>query len=252
MIMYILYFLALLIGFCIIPTAILIYKKKITFFNGVFLGTFLLLTSFGCVVFGFTMVNGYSPIDSFLNNLFENLKLVFNMVNDIPAGNQQAIFKLIDEMKNIYITLLPSMIIMSCLIWAYISIMFIKGILAIFKKDTSGFKKFSQLKMPKSALFIAAVAFIVSSIVGDGKAGYALMNFSSIILSLTTICGLSFIDYKLRKKVRFAVVRIIIYMVLVLMLNYILGDATGLFLFVGMFDTVFDFRKRDEKPEIDS
>ena len=144
------------------------------------------------------------------------------------------------------------MIIMSCLIWSYIVLMLAKGILAIFKKDISGFKKFSELKMPKSALFAATVAFIVSSIAGDGKVGYALINFSSIILSLTTVCGLSFIDFKLRKKVKLSVVRIIIYVALMLILNFILGDATGLFLFVGMFDTVFDFRKRDKKPEIDS
>lgn len=250
MIMYILCFFALLLALCIVPTALLVYKKRITFFSGVFLGTFLFLMSFGCLVYGFTIIEGYSPIDAFLNSLFENIKAVMEGV--VFQDSQQIVIKTIDEFMNMYSALLPSMIIISCLTWSYLFMMLSKGVLALAKKDVSGFAKFSQLKMPGSALFVAAVAFIASSVAGDGKFGYALMNFSSIILSLTTVCGLSFIDYMLRKKVRFSVVRIVIYLILFVILSLILGDATGLFLFVGMFDSVFDFRKRNKKPDIDS
>ncbi len=249
MIMYILYVLALLSALCIVPTAWLVYKKRINFFSGVFLGTFLFLMSFGCVVYGFKIVNGYSPIDDFLNSFFESIKLIISTAGVIPENGLQAAFKLIEEAKNLYITLLPSMIVMSLLSWAYIFMMISKGVFAIFKRDVSGFRKFSELKMPKSALFVAAIAFIGSSIMGDGKFGYVLMNFSSIILSLTTVCGLSFIDFKFREKVKFSVLRIVIYFILITILNFILGDASGLFLFVGMFDAVFDFRRRNQKTD---
>ena len=66
--------LSILLMLCVIPTVWLVYRKKIKFFNGVFLGTFLFLMSFGCVVYGFKIVNGYSPIDDFLNNFFVSVK----------------------------------------------------------------------------------------------------------------------------------------------------------------------------------
>lgn len=244
--------LALLLMFCIIPTAWLVYKKRITFLNGVFVGTFLFLMSFGCSVYGVYFISGYSPIDKIINSTFESIGTACNSTPGLSAGELQMLSKLIGTVKDMYVVLIPSMVVLFCLSCSYVLLMLSKGIFALFKRDVSGFGRFCDLKMPKSALFVATVTYILSIIFGGKQIGHAFLNFSSIILSVTTVCGLSVLDYKLRKKIRFSVVRVILYFVLIVILSLIFGDGTGVFMFVGMFDSVFDFRKLGKKTDINN
>ena len=231
--------LTVLLVLCIIPTIWIVYKKRITFFNGVFLGTFLFLMSFCCSVWGLHLLNGYSPIDAFINDTFNSMKEAYNLVGD----NQAMMLKLLEVVKETYIILVPSMVVLTSLSISYLLFMLSKGILALCGKDVSAFRKFCDLKMPKIALFLAAISFIVTFFTGDSPLGYAFTNFSSIIFSVTTICGISVVDFKLRKKIRISVLRFIIYIFLIVVLTLLFRDGTGIFMLIGMIDSAFDFRR---------
>jgi len=232
---------------CIIPTAWLVYKKKLNFLNGVFLGTFLFLMSFGCSVYGTHLLSGYSIIDYTINTYFEGFIKAYESIPGISAGDIQMIKTLTEEVKGIYFTYMPTLIVTTNLILSYVILMICKGVLALFKKDISGFGKFCDLKMPKSAMFFAIISYLLFMVFGDERIGFAFLNFASIMYTLTAFCGLSIIDYGLRKKIKFSLLRAVIYIVVIGLLTLMGGLGTSLLTFAGMYDAFFDIRNRKRK-----
>ena len=145
----ILSFLSVLLNLCIIPTAWLIYKKKLKFLSGVFLGTFLFLVSFGCLVYGTHLLYGYSPIDYFVNTYFSEVTSMYNSMPGITEDQLQMISNIMAMLKEYYFTYMPSLVVSMSLGFSYVIIMIFKGVLALFKKDVSGFGKFCDFRMPK-------------------------------------------------------------------------------------------------------
>ena len=233
---------SILVELCIIPTAWLVYKKKLTFLNGVFLGTFLFLVSFGCSVFGTSVMYGYSPIDYAVNGIFDDIMAGYNAVSGISEDEIRAISNVIAMIKELYFTFMPTIVISLGLAWSYVILMVFKGVVALLRKDVSGFWKFCDFKMPKTAVFLAVAAYLLSMAFDAQQIGYAFLNFASIIFTLTSVCGLSVIDYGVRKKVKFSVLRALIYIIIFGVLTIFMGMGTGLLTFAGMFDSFFDIR----------
>lgn len=243
MIANILNILSILLMLCVIPTAWLVYKKKLTFFNGVFLGTFLFLVSFACSVYGTYVMYGYSPVDSVINSAFDNVMNAYSSVQGISAEEIQLLNQYIEQAKSMYSILLPSVIVLGNLFWVYVIFMISKGVFAVFRKDVSGFAKFCDLKMPKTALILAIISCLLSVVFKNRQFSYAFFNFSVIIFMVSSVCGLSVIDYAFRKKLRYSVLRALIYIAAMLVLTVITGIGGSLLVFIGMADSVFDFRK---------
>lgn len=235
--------LSILLMLCVIPTALLVYKKKLTFFSGVFLGTFLFLMSFGCSVYGVSVMYGYSPLDAMINDSFADIMVVYSSVPGISDQDIGAVNQAMTYFKNIYTVLLPAIVILSNLFWVYIIMMISKGAFALFGRDVSGFAKFCDLKMPKSALVLSVISYILFMIFKNQQIGYAFLNFSLIIFMICSVCGLSVIDYAIRKKVKISVLRVLIYILALCTLTVLTGIGGTVPIFVGMMDAVFDFRK---------
>lgn len=235
--------LSILLMLCVIPTAWLVYKKRLTFFSGVFLGTFLFLMSFGCSVYGVSVMYGYSPLDVMLNNAFADIVNMYSSVPGISADDIGAVNQVMMEVKDFYVVLLPSIVILSNLFWVYMIMMIAKGAFALFRKDVSGFAKFCDLKMPKSALLLSVISHILFLVFKNQQIGYAFLNFSSIIFMICSVCGLSVIDYAFRKKFKISVLRALIYVAALFTLTVLTGIGGTVLTFVGMMDAVFDFRK---------
>lgn len=235
--------LSVLLILCVIPTAWLVYKKKVTFFGGVFLGTFLFLMSFGCSVYGVYIMHGQSPLDAMINGIFDSITNAYTSTTGMAAEDLEMLNSVTAQLKNRYSILLPSLIVLSNLFWVYIILMISKGILALLRKDVSGFAKFCDLKMPKSAIFLAVVSYLLSMVFKNRQVGYAFINFSEIIFMVCSVCGLSVIDYAFRKKLRISFVRALIYIAAFFLLTVITGLGGSALVFVGMLDSVFDFRK---------
>lgn len=231
--------LSVLLMLCVIPTVWLVYRKKIKFFNGVFLGTFLFLMSFVCSMYSVHIEYGYTPYDIFATNT-QRMIYAYSTTPGITSGQLQALKSAVAQLQNFYTTLLPALIVLANLLLVYMIFMISKGVFAIFKKDVSGFTKFCNLKMPGMAILLALLSYILSDIVNDTRLGYAFMNFAVIIFNVCTVCGMSAIDYAVRKKIRLSVVRFIIYVAVFIGFGNFLSTILP---FIGIVDGILNFRR---------
>lgn len=250
MIIGILNVLSIMLMLCVIPTAWLVYKKKITFLNGVFLGTFLFLVSFGCSAYGASLMYGYSPTDLLINNTFDSVLNAYRSVPGITSEEIQVMQQYTEQAKSIYSILLPAIIVLGNLFWAYIILMISKGVIALFRKDVSGFLKFSELKLSKSAFMFAIISYLLYIIFEGNPICYAFFNLSAIIFMVSSVCGLSVIDFAFRKKLKYSLLRALIYFAAIFVITLFTGMAGSLLVFIGMLDVVFDFRRKKQKPDI--
>ncbi len=233
----------MLLMFGILPTAWLVYKRKIKFLSGVFAGAFLFLLSFGCSVYAAQMLYGCSPIDFAVTNAVDTFISAYESVPEISAEQISKMKQLMGVIKDLYFVLMPTIIVAINLMRSYVILMLAKGVFAIFRRDVSGFCRFCDFKMPKSAILAAIVAYALSLIFKKYQISYAFSNFVAIILVTTSFCGLSMIDYWLRKKVRLSILRLPIYIVGFSLLSAIMGMGASFVLFVGIADSGFDLRK---------
>ena len=237
--------LSILLMLCVIPTVWLVYKKKIKFFSGVFLGTFLFLMSFVCSMYCIRIEYGYSPYDIFADNA-QRMIYAYSTTPGITAEKLQIFKSAIAQMQHFYTTLFPSLLVITNLFMVYIIFMISKGVLTLLKKDVSGFEKFCNLKMPRMAIVLSVLCYILSNVLEDTQAGYAFLNFTAIIYNVCIVCGLSLIDYAIRKKVKFSLARLVIYIGMFLIFGNFLATVLP---FAGMADGFLNFRKIGTKSE---
>lgn len=227
----------------VIPLIILVYKKKITFIQGLFLGTVFFIASFGCNVYSFYKLNGYSIIDASVNTAFDEIdKIIASMSQTYPADQISAMSKLMKTLKNVYLIMFPSLLVIIYLIFNYILFMIAKGILALFKKDTGAFKRFCDFKMAKEGIFFGIVAYLFSSVFTQSRLAYGFLNFSEIIFFATAVCGLSVVDYRLRKKIKISFLRFLIYLSFFVVLGAFVSVTYGILAVIGAYDAFFDIR----------
>lgn len=236
--------LSILFMLCLLPTVWLVYRKKIEFFKGVFLGTFLLLMSFVCSMYCINIEYGYTPVDIFTSNA-DRFLYIYSSMPEITSGELQQIKAVMAELKTFYTTLLPALLILGNLFMSYVIFMISKGIFALLRKDVSGFEKFCNIKMPGTAILLAGICYIISGIAKNSQMGYVFLNFTVIIFNVCTICGFSVVDYALRKKIRFSVLRLLIYIALLILFG---SFVTSVIPFVGIADGILNFRRLGKNP----
>lgn len=251
MIANILNILSMLLIFGIVPVALMVYKKKIKFLNGVFLGTFLLLISFACSVYVTQTLYGYNPIDYTINTVADSLVSAYEGAEGVTDAQISQMKQVTNVLRDMYFVLMPTVVVISYLLWAYLSLMLAKGIFALFRKDVSGFGKFCDLKMPSTATLLAIASYVLSMLFEDSRISYGFINFSLIIFIMTSFCGLSMIDFWLRKKIRLSIVRLVIYIVGFFALSMLMGIGASIILFVGIADASFDFRNGPKRIKKD-
>ena len=235
--------LSVLLMLCVIPTVWLVYRKKIKFFSGVFLGTFLFLMSFVCSMYSIHIEYGLTPYDIFSHNA-QRILYAYSTAPGVTVEKLQAFKSAMTQLQNFYTKLLPALLVIATLFMSYVIFMISKGIFAIFKKDVSGFEKFCNLKMPGMAILLAFICYILSDTVNNVRLSYAFMNFTTIIFNVCTVCGLSAIDYAVRKKVKISIVRFIIYAGVFLAFGNFVSTILP---FIGIADGILNFRRIETK-----
>ncbi len=237
-----LYVLSVILKLGIIPVALLIYKKKISFVNGLFAGTLLFLASFGCTVHSANMMYGGSIIDSTVNGVFDSFAKAAEQSGLYAAEEADAFKAVLNLMKETYFVLIPSVLVCTNLVFAYCLLMLSKGFLALCKKDVSMFLRFCDFKMSRFGIVLGIAAYIISEFSQLGTAAYAFLNFAVIILFAVTVCGLSVVDFKFRKVIKPSVPRFLIYCPAFVLIFATMGFGTGVLLFIGVWDAFFDLR----------
>lgn len=239
----VLYILTILIELGIIPVAFLVYKKKLPYTKGLFLGAFLFVASFGLQVYYSNNLAGYSIIDSTINTVFDDYKALIGQMPGITAEEITTLNQLVEGIKNAYFTLFPSIIVCTYLCSSFVMLLIAKGLLALFKKDVSGFGRFCDFKMTRTGVVVALISLAVDSVFGGSIINYAFLNLASIILFACFVCGFSVLDFKLRGKIKSSILRFLIYLIVIFLTGFGFGLGMVLLTLLGIADAFMNFRK---------
>ncbi|MCK9479454.1 MAG: YybS family protein [Firmicutes bacterium] len=249
----IVYILLMLIAFaCLILT----FKNRINFFVGVIASSGFLLLSILIGFYRFNLVWGADIITDTINEQFgalsqfvmqlpdEQLLWKFgSMANDGALSIQQRLSAVLMEFRDIYYIMFPSLLISNILAFVYIVYMIIKQVLRIFKKDISNYPKFSQLVLKPSASAALVASYIASLTVSNALTAAVFANIAAIIGGVAFICGVSFVDFKIRKKVKNAWLRLALYIAVFFTVFGIIGFVAFVLIFIAMFDSFMDYRR---------
>ncbi len=148
---------------------------------------------------------------------------------------------LIEESIKLIKRTIPSVVIIFSMIFGYIHIAIVK----ILAKNISGIRvKYVRLDKhiaPKHMAYVCFAAMLLLIFMGnDGIFGVILNNSVSVFDFILAFCGLSFIESKLKEKLKYFFVRVIIYAFVFAVLSSI---AMQLLSIVGMIDSFINYRR---------
>ncbi|MBQ6998992.1 MAG: DUF2232 domain-containing protein [Clostridia bacterium] len=232
----------------------LLTKFKSSFRMVIAGGTFANLASFlidfAVLKFRHNLDLGEELINKPVADFFEVYSQILSSANISGAEN---IIEVMGDlqwyMQQMLATVVPSVLIILCAFFAYVT--FVIGRKFIFKKHgvvMENYPHFWQLQLPRSASMALAVLFIVTFFMNSSPVAGAITNIIIILCALYMLCGLSVVDFFLRKKRFHWAIRIVIYVIAFTVLSVIgvlipVANAPSLLLFTGVIDGLFDFRR---------
>lgn len=182
----------------------------------------LLISGFGVCIFiaGTFYSLGNSLNADIINSVFavlENafLKSLEQMTEITPAlkDEMNSAFSLaLDEMKK----LLPYLLFTMSAILGYIALWFVTGLNFIFRTGKRFVPYFSRFKCNTVTVFVMVITAIVSLFVKNEVARIALDNIFAIFSFMLTICAISLIDFWMKRKTWFVLIRLLVIACLVL------------------------------------
>ncbi len=158
-------------------------------------------------------------------------------IEEMPIEN---INYVIEEIVKMIKRAIPSYIIIFSLIAGYIHIAAVE----FFIRKTSDVRlKYVRLDghiAPKHLSYAYFVAVLLTLFMSGGTFGVVLENIISVFDFLLAFCGFSFIESKLKKKLRLASVRALIYVAVLAVTS---GIAMQVLSIIGILDSFSDYRR---------
>ncbi len=156
--------------------------------------------------------------------------------------------KLMEDTFRLYF---PSMVIISSMVIGYIIIMFCAFVLKRTKTKDVKVVSFSRLKAPRSMSTVAVISYLFFIFMGsETTLGAVLANVVFVLYTIIGICGLSLLDNKLGKKIKSAVVRIIIYILVFTLGGVFLNLVLNGLVIAGILDSAYNFRHIEREENV--
>ncbi len=238
----------------VIPGAVCGYfqGKRALFFNAL-IGT-TVAVAIGWV-FELLVINVFagSGIDEMIAQAGEQFKAIStSMLQNIPKAQLESLGvasyeafanELIETFEYTIKVYFPSFVIISAAITGYMILRISAFVIRRTKIAEVLVVKFSMMKAPRSMSTALLVFYIIHLLVTPGSLIWlVLANIVIILYAILSVCGLSFIDYKFKKKVRSAWVRGAIYFVALLMLSTFSSVISTALIIIAVLDSGRDFR----------
>jgi uncharacterized membrane protein len=204
---------------------------------------------FGTDIITETIDIQFNAISQFISQLpAEQLAGRFGgLTNESALSIYQQLNSLLDEIRQVYYLMFPSLLILNYLAIVFIVYMLIKQVLRIFKRDVSKYPEFSQLILQRSAAIALAVSYVLPFFMSNTLTLAAVNNISAIIGGVAFICGVSFIDFRLRQRVKNAWLRFALYIAVFFISFTIIGIIAYILILVAAFDSFVDYRHLRKK-----
>ncbi len=251
-----LYFLSIILIVAAFIIAFFTLRSRRGFFFGVFSTSAALLLSSVASIYRANLISGTSVISVYIDEVFAVMN---RMLADMPEQQLSQFFGFIQNgdaeaiknslisysssLKELYTLLFPSVIILNTLLMSYFIYMLAKQFMGLMKKDVSMLPKFSELKLKRSAAFMLAASYVLPMLIKSELFAAAFSNIGVILGGIAFVCGLSALDFSLRRRIRSAWLRFFAYLAAFFILSQGIGLAVIVFVFVAVLDSFFNFRR---------
>ena len=221
--------------------------KKTGFFRGVWLASAgYLVPSFVYTYISATK-SGQSVVSYLVSEPVKMLSEGIKPVLESTATGAIELEEIIEIVQKVSTMIIPSVFIISSIFVGYVTMWSVNTAL---KKAPFGYKhSFASLKMPKSAVSILIVVFVLNLFV-DSNLEYIFTNMFVILSGMCFFSGLSLVEHLLRRKFKNLFVRIIIHFVIYAILSVLIPFLP--YILIGVIDSFADFRKITRKKKEDA
>lgn len=193
-----------------------------------------------------------SGIDEIIKETLSQMKIYMDSMLNSLNGSEISALKVPPEkfislaLETVEFTIrlyFPSLVIVSSMVTGYIIIR-ISGFV-INRAQIANVKSvpFSFLRVPRSMSVVAIICYIIYIFLDQKSTTWPIFaNLVMILYVIIGICGLSVIDFKLKKKITSGLLRFIIYAVIFLFASALMGIILSILVLVGIMDVNRDFR----------
>ena len=107
-----------------------------------------------------------------------------------------------------------------------------------------------MLKAPRNLGTVTVILYLVMLFMNQQSSLWpVLSNAVMVLYTIMALCGLSFVDFKFRKKVKSAVLRTLIYLCIFFAGSMLISIIVDVLIIISLFDSTRDFRKIDYHGE---
>ena len=140
----------------------------------------------------------------------------------------------------------PSVIVITAMLSGYIIIRMSAFIIKRCKLKNVDIPPFSMLKAPRSLGTVTVILYLVMLFTGRQSVSWPVISNAVMVLyTILAFCGLSFVDYNFKKKVKSAVLRALIYACIFFAGSMLISIIVDVLIIISLFDSTRDFRKID-------
>lgn len=153
---------------------------------------------------------------------------------------------LLKQVREVYLLMFPSIIIICALLLSYLLYMLVKTVRRWVKKSSENIPPFNMLGMQRSSAIALLVTFIGSFIITDTNAQAALLNIVALIAAVAIACGLAVIDYFFKRRLPYGFVRFLIYVAVFIVFAILPNVLYYMLMTLGVADAFWKFRTRSK------
>lgn len=244
----------------VLPGAVAGYYlgKRSSFFVALFATCIAVCIGWVAEIFIVDMFLAEKGIEGILGDFTAQFsEIIGSITSRIPAEEMNGVdiekltTTMVQTMENTFRLYFPSMVIISSMVIGYIIIMFCAFILKRTKTKDVKIVSFSMLKAPRSMSTVAVIAYLFFILMGaETTFGAVLANAVFVLYTIVGICGLSLLDNKLGKKIKSAVVRIIIYILVFMFGGMFLSLILNALVIAGILDSAYNFRHIESEENV--
>lgn len=201
--------------------------------------------SFAFVFMGFVSLAAY--FSGGLDTIFKNTtKLISSAVNEAFSGApkeydavKEYLIETVKQTVALIKALLPSILIVFAIVSGYV----LNVILRVFTRHTNKSKypyvTFDMHRAPRHISYAYLICTVLIFFAGEGFLKFAASNIVAVLDLILGFCGLSFIEYKFKTKLKYGILRALVYIGGIIVLNTI---SLSLLSIAGMFDSFIPLR----------
>jgi len=182
--------------------------------------------------------------------LLDNIEMLINM-KALDSGDisPDTLKKQISEFKELIILHIPGFMVASSALLGYLIVSLTGYLMQKIGYNYKYLTSFDRLKLPKGSIYTLFFIMISPIFISDVLVLAIFSNIEFALTAVSVVCGLSFVDFHLKRRSIHVVIRILLYIFIFGFGSIVFGmfipmlhPANVLFL-IGAMDALYDFRK---------